>query len=52
MRSFIHFADAMMYDAKRSGGNSVYVYRPEEGEAVTQTETETETETKEESDVT
>ena len=52
VRSFIHFADAMMYDAKRSGGNSVYVYRPEEGEAVTQTETETETETKEESDVT
>lgn len=27
--SFIYFADAMMYDAKRSGGNTVYVYRPE-----------------------
>jgi len=30
LRSFIRFADAMMYDAKRSGGNQVYVYRPEE----------------------
>ncbi len=25
-RSFIHFTDSMMYDAKRSGGNSVTVY--------------------------
>jgi PleD family two-component response regulator len=30
LRSFVRFADAMMYDAKRSGGNQVYVYRPEE----------------------
>jgi len=29
-RSFIRFADAMMYDAKRSGGNKVYIYKPEE----------------------
>ena len=29
MRSFIQFADAMMYDAKRAGGNRVYVHRPE-----------------------
>lgn len=29
-RSFIRFADAMMYDAKRSGGNRVYIYKPEE----------------------
>ena len=29
-RSFIRFADAMMYDAKRSGGNQVYIYKPEE----------------------
>lgn len=26
LRSFVRFADAMMYDAKRSGGNRVYVY--------------------------
>ena len=25
---FVHFADEMMYDAKRSGGNRVYVYNP------------------------
>ncbi len=29
-RSFIRFADAMMYDAKRSGGNRVFIYKPEE----------------------
>lgn len=29
-RSFIQFTDSMMYDAKRSGGNQVHVYRPEE----------------------
>jgi diguanylate cyclase (GGDEF)-like protein/PAS domain S-box-containing protein len=29
LRAFIHMADAMMYDAKRSGGNSVFVYSPE-----------------------
>ena len=29
-RSFIQFTDSMMYDAKRSGGNQVYVYRGEE----------------------
>jgi PleD family two-component response regulator len=29
LRSFIRFADAMMYDAKRSGGNRVYVFHPE-----------------------
>ena len=28
LRTFIQFADAMMYDAKRSGGNRIYVYRP------------------------
>ena len=27
LRSFIRFADAQMYSAKRSGGNRVYVYR-------------------------
>jgi two-component system, cell cycle response regulator len=34
MRSFIQFADDMMYDAKRSGGNRVFVYEPPKGEAV------------------
>lgn len=29
LRTFIQFTDAMMYDAKRSGGNQIYVYRPE-----------------------
>lgn len=29
-RSFIQFTDSMMYDAKRSGGNQVNVYRAEE----------------------
>jgi PleD family two-component response regulator len=29
LRTFIQFADAMMYDAKRSGGNRIYVHRPE-----------------------
>ncbi len=28
---FIQFTDAMMYDAKRAGGNSVYVYHPGRG---------------------
>ncbi len=28
LRTFIRFADAMMYDAKRSGGNRVYVFDP------------------------
>lgn len=31
VQTFIQFADAMMYDAKRSGGNRVFVYRPEVG---------------------
>jgi PleD family two-component response regulator len=26
-RAFIQFTDAMMYDAKRAGGNQVTVYR-------------------------
>lgn len=29
LRSFIRFTDAMMYDAKRSGGNRVFVYTPD-----------------------
>ena len=29
-RSFIQLTDSMMYDAKRSGGNRVYVYSAEE----------------------
>jgi len=29
LRTLIQFTDAMMYDAKRSGGNRVFVYRPE-----------------------
>lgn len=29
LRTFIQFTDAMMYDAKRSGGNRIDVYRPE-----------------------
>lgn len=29
-RSFIQYTDSMMYDAKRSGGNQVHVYHPEE----------------------
>lgn len=29
LRTFIQFADAMMYDAKRSGGNRIFVFRPE-----------------------
>lgn len=28
LKSFIRFADAVMYDAKREGGNRVYVYAP------------------------
>jgi diguanylate cyclase (GGDEF)-like protein/PAS domain S-box-containing protein len=28
LRTFIQFTDAMMFDAKRSGGNQIYVYRP------------------------
>lgn len=31
LKKFIQFTDSMMYDAKRSGGNRVYVYRPEDG---------------------
>lgn len=31
LRSFIQFTDAVMYDAKRAGGNMVYVYHPEQG---------------------
>ncbi len=30
VRSFIRYADAMMYDAKRSGGNRVYIYNPDD----------------------
>ncbi|HOS03444.1 MAG TPA: diguanylate cyclase [Candidatus Hydrogenedentes bacterium] len=30
LRTFIQFTDAMMYDAKRSGGNQVFMFRPEE----------------------
>lgn len=33
-QSFIRFADEMMYDAKRSGGNRVYVYDPRRKRAV------------------
>ncbi len=40
VRSFIRFADAMMYDAKRSGGNRVYVYHPEEHASVESEEQE------------
>lgn len=29
LRTFIQFTDAMMYDAKRSGGNQIYVFRPD-----------------------
>lgn len=29
LRKFIQFTDSMMYDAKRAGGNRVYVYDPE-----------------------
>lgn len=32
IRTFIQFTDAMMYDAKRSGGNRVYVFRPDDEE--------------------
>lgn len=28
LRSFIQFTDSMMYDAKRAGGNRVYIYDP------------------------
>jgi len=34
MRTFIQFADAMMYDAKRRGGDQVMVYRPGTGFAL------------------
>lgn len=30
LRSFIQFTDAVMYDAKRAGGNKVYVYDPKD----------------------
>jgi diguanylate cyclase (GGDEF)-like protein/PAS domain S-box-containing protein len=33
VRTFIRYADAMMYDAKRSGGNRLYVYKPQEQDA-------------------
>lgn len=29
IRKFIQFTDSMMYDAKRAGGNRVYVYQPD-----------------------
>ncbi len=29
LRSFIQFTDAIMYDAKRAGGNMVFVYNPD-----------------------
>jgi len=29
LRTFIQFTDAMMFDAKRSGGNQIFVYEPE-----------------------
>ena len=35
LRSFIRFTDAMMYDAKRSGGNRVFVFQPDSSNAVT-----------------
>jgi diguanylate cyclase (GGDEF)-like protein/PAS domain S-box-containing protein len=38
LRTFISMADAMMYDAKRAGGNSVFVYNPK---AETKEESET-----------
>jgi diguanylate cyclase (GGDEF)-like protein/PAS domain S-box-containing protein len=41
IRNFIQFTDAMMYDAKRSGGNRVFVYQPKPGDAVPEAEAET-----------
>ncbi len=40
-QSFIRFADEMMYDAKRSGGNRVYVYDPENNRVRLEHESET-----------
>ncbi len=40
-QSFIRFADEMMYDAKRSGGNRVYVYEPENNRVRLEHEPET-----------
>jgi len=37
LRTFIQFTDAMMYDAKRSGGNRIFVYRPENAASQEQT---------------
>ena len=33
LRTFMQFTDSMMYDAKRAGGNRVYVYDPEKLDA-------------------
>ncbi len=41
LRSFIQFTDAVMYDAKRAGGNQVYVYRPDGNLAAEPAETST-----------
>ncbi len=38
LRSFIRFADAMMYDAKREGGNRVFVFQPESSVSAEQSE--------------
>jgi diguanylate cyclase (GGDEF)-like protein len=29
-KDFMHYTDSMMYEAKRDGGNQVYVYRPKD----------------------
>ncbi|MBI2424449.1 MAG: diguanylate cyclase [Candidatus Hydrogenedentes bacterium] len=38
LRSFVRFADAKMYDAKRSGGNQVFVYRADSPEPEVQSQ--------------